>query len=93
MNEQIEMKEMFRNGGHYAEIWWKSKSRWNKWLDMVEMTRNPINKQIEMKQMIRNDGNDREIWWITKLRWNKWLEMVEMTWTFDEKANWDERND
>jgi hypothetical protein len=32
------MKQMIRYGGNDIEIWWISKLRWNKWLDMVEMT-------------------------------------------------------
>jgi hypothetical protein len=38
MNKQNEMKEMIRNGGKDRKNWWRSKMRWNKWLEMVEMT-------------------------------------------------------
>jgi hypothetical protein len=33
-----EMNQMIRNGGKDREIWWISKMRWNKWLEMVEKT-------------------------------------------------------
>jgi hypothetical protein len=32
------MKQMIRNGGKDRDIWWISKMRWKKWLDMVEKT-------------------------------------------------------
>jgi hypothetical protein len=38
LNKQIEMKEMIRDDGNHTEIGWRSKLRWKKWLEMVEMT-------------------------------------------------------
>jgi hypothetical protein len=38
MNKQIEMKQMIWYGVNDTKIGWISKLRWNKWLDMLEIT-------------------------------------------------------
>jgi hypothetical protein len=38
VNKQNEMKQMIRNGRNDKEIGWIRKLRWNKWLEMEEMT-------------------------------------------------------
>jgi hypothetical protein len=73
------MKQMIRNGWNGTEIWWISKMRWNKWLEMVKRQGKWMNKQIEMKQMIRNGWSGTEIWLISKLRWRNSLDMVDKT--------------